>query len=247
MSSNEGNVSVRVSQDRLIVTPSGMSKGFLTVTDLVETDMSGKPLKRGQKASSEIKIHIRAYQKRPDVRAAVHAHPITATGYAVAGIPLTECALPEIVLTLGKVPIVPYGAPSTEELPDALEPYLAEHDALLLANHGALTLGADVIQAYHKLESLEHAARILLVSRLMGEPNLLSRKEVDRLLDIRERFNLSGPSPGCDIYGEKDLASRVYGSSSPGADGSGESAADEESLRSLVERITREVLRKLES
>ncbi len=247
VSSNEGNVSVRYSENRLIVTPTGMSKGFLKVTDLVETDMSGKPLKKGQKASSEIKIHIRAYEKRPDVRAAVHAHPVTATGYAVAGVPFNECVLPEIVLTLGKVPIVPYGTPSTDELPDALEPYLAEHDAFLLANHGALALGADVIQAYHKMESLEHAAKIVLVSRLMGEPNLLSRKEVDRLLDIRERYNLSGASPGCDIYGKQDLASRIYGSTKPGAAGSGESSSDEEDLRSLVERITREVLRKLDS
>ena len=213
VSSNDGNVSVRVGENRLIVTPTGRSKGFLTEADLVETDMSGKPLKKGPKASSEIKIHIRAYEKRPDVRAAVHAHPVTATGYAVAGIPLTECILPEIVLTLGQVPIVPYGTPSTDELPDALNPYLSGHDGFLLANHGALTIGSDVIEAYHKIESLEHAAKIVLVARMMGEPNLLSRREVEHLLNIRERYNLTGVNPGCEIYGKQDLAAKSY----PGA------------------------------
>ncbi|MBN2290546.1 MAG: class II aldolase/adducin family protein [Candidatus Glassbacteria bacterium] len=245
VSTNEGNVSVRTGEDRLVLTPTGKSKGFLTVADLVETDMSGKPLKKGQKASSEIKIHIRAYEKRPDVRAAVHAHPVTATGYAVAGVPFNECILPEIVLTLGKVPIVPYGTPSTEELPDALEPYLPNHDAFLLANHGALTLGSDVVSAYHKMESLEHAAKIVLVARLMGEPKLLSHKEVQRLLDIRERYNLTGVNPGCNIYGKQDLASTVYQGQVSPAGSAAASRTDEESLRSLVERITREVLGKL--
>ena len=245
VSSSEGNVSVRTAENRLIVTPSGMSKGFLAVADLVETDMSGKPLKKGQKASCEIKIHIRAYEKRPDVRAAVHAHPVTATGFAVAGVPFTERILPEIILTLGEVPIVPYGTPTTKELPDALEPYLTDHDAFLLANHGALTLGADVVDAHHKMESLEHAAKIVLVSKLMGEPNLLSLKEVERLLDISERDNLSGVSPGYDIYSKQEPAGKRSTGSGPGAGRASQPVKDEENLRSLVERITREVLNKL--
>ncbi|MFC1614277.1 class II aldolase/adducin family protein [Gemmatimonadota bacterium] len=247
VSTNEGNVSVRTGEDRLIVTPTGVSKGFLSAADLVEVDMSGNPVKKGRKASSEIKIHIRAYEKRSDVRAVVHAHPITATGYSVAGVPLAECVLPEMVLTLGKVPIVPYGTPSTDELPDALEPYLFDHDAFLLANHGAMTLGTDILGAYHKMESLEHAAKILLVSRLMGNQNLLSRNEVDRLLEIRSRYGLTGVSPRCEVFGNQNLASRTYTSRNPAACGSAESCKDTEDLRSLVERITREVLSKLDT
>lgn len=199
VASNDGNISVRLPGDRLLVTPASVSKGFMTPDMMVITDMQGRTLEAapGRKASSEILMHLAAYRLRPDVHAVVHAHPPLSTGFAVAGIPLDRAVLAEVVTTLGAIPIAEYGTPSTPELPAAVEPYVRTHDALLLANHGALALGADLFAAYYKMETIEHFARISLVARLLGREHLLTREEVGRLQQLRDRYGIAAPAPVC--------------------------------------------------
>ena len=187
VASNDGNISVRIAPDRLLMTPASVSKGFMTPDMMVVTDLdgvlvSGAP---GRKPSSEILMHLVAYRERPDVGAVVHAHPPLSTGFAVAGIPLDRAVLAEVVTTLGSIPIAEYGTPSTRELAETVRPYVKLHDGLLLANHGALALGRDLFAAYYKMETIEHFARISLVARLLGGERLLSREEVLRLQDLR--------------------------------------------------------------
>jgi L-fuculose-phosphate aldolase len=199
VASNDGNISVRIGDDRVLMTPTAVSKGFMTPDMMVITDMDGTLVAGapGRKPSSEIKMHLVAYRQRADVRAVVHAHPPLATGFAVAGIPLDRAVLAEVVTTLGSIPIADYATPSTQELPDAVRPYVKAHDGLLLANHGALALGADLFGAYYKMETIEHFAQISLVARQLGRENLLSRDEVDRLQGLRSRYGILSPAPVC--------------------------------------------------
>jgi L-fuculose-phosphate aldolase len=199
VASNDGNISVRLGADRVLMTPASVSKGFMTpdmmvVTDLNGTLVSGAP---GRKPSSEIQMHLVAYRERPDVGAVVHAHPPLSTGFAVAGIPLDRAVLAEVVTTLGSIPIADYGTPSTPELAAAVAPYVKVHDGLLLANHGALALGKDLFAAYYKMETIEHFARISLVARMLGRENLLSREEVSRLQNLRGSYGIASPAPIC--------------------------------------------------
>jgi L-fuculose-phosphate aldolase len=209
VASNDGNISVRLSPDRLLMTPASVSKGFMTpemlvVTDLEGTLIAGAP---GRKPSSETLMHLVAYRERPDVNAVVHAHPPLSTGFAVAGIPLDRAVLAEVVTTLGSIPIADYATPSTSHLADAVEPYVKTHDGLLLANHGALALGKDLFAAYYKMETIEHFARISLVARQLGRENLLSREEVVRLQNLRGRYGIAAPAPICPDPAPADEAS----------------------------------------
>jgi L-fuculose-phosphate aldolase len=221
VASNDGNISVRVGADRLLMTPANVSKGFMTpdmmvVTDLEGTLVSGAP---GRKPSSEILMHLVAYRERPDVNAVVHAHPPLSTGFAVAGIPLDRAVLAEVVTTLGAIPIAAYGTPSTSELASTVAPYVRAHDGLLLANHGALALGADLFAAYYKMETIEHFARISLVARMLGREHLLSREEVERLQALRGRYGIAAPAPICPDPSPADdpTCQVVVAPSSPGA------------------------------
>jgi L-fuculose-phosphate aldolase len=150
-------------------------------------------------------MHLEIYRSRPDVNAVVHAHPPTATGFAVAGIPLTRAVLAEVVTTLGSIPIAEYGTPSTAELPEAIRKYIKAHDGLLLANHGAVTCCRTVLSAYYKMETIEHFARISLVARLLGREHLLSRGEVERLQDLRGMYGVAAPAPVCADPATSDL------------------------------------------
>ncbi len=197
ISSNDGNLSVRVDEGRLLTTPKGVSKGFMTPDMLVTTDLDGHKLAGEREPSSEIQMHLAVYQHRPDVKAVVHAHPPAATGFAVAGIALDRAVLAEVVTTLGSIPIADYGTPSTHELADAVRKYIKAHDGLLLANHGALTVSGDLLSAYYKMETIEHFARISLVARLLGRERLLSREEVMRLQDLRGTYGIAAPAPIC--------------------------------------------------
>jgi L-fuculose-phosphate aldolase len=161
------------------------------------TDLDGKKIAGERNPSSEMQMHLEVYRQRPDAQAVVHAHPPTATGFAVAGIPLDRAVLAEVVTTLGSVPIAEYATPSTKELPEAVRQYVKAHDGMLLANHGALTLGADLFGAYYKMETIEHFAKISLVARLLGGERLLSRQEVDRLQGLRGRYGIAAPAPIC--------------------------------------------------
>ena len=198
----DGNVSVRLPGDRLLVTPAGMSKVDVGPNDLVEMRLDGAAAGRGPRASSEVLMHLRIYRRRPDVNAVVHAHPPTATGFAVAGEGFTACVLPEVVYQVGEVPLLPYATPGTDALADSFEPYLATHDAFLLANHGATTLGPSLLLAHQRMESLEHAARIILTARLLGRVNALTGAQVDALEAARRRAGPRGPYPGCSTMGD---------------------------------------------
>jgi L-fuculose-phosphate aldolase len=197
VASNDGNISVRLDDARLITTPTAVSKGFMTPDMMVITDLEGKKLAGERNASSELKMHLEVYRHRPDVRAVVHAHPPTATGFAVAGIPLDRAVLAEVITTLGSIPIAEYATPSTEELPAAVRRYIKAHDGLLLANHGALAIGPDVYAAYYRMETIEHFATISLVARTLGREHLISRTEVERLQGLRGMYGIASPAPIC--------------------------------------------------
>jgi L-fuculose-phosphate aldolase len=195
--SNDGNISVRLDASRLLMTPKSVCKGFMTPEMMCITDLEGRKLQGERDPSSEMKMHLEVYRQRPDAQAVVHAHPPIATGFAVAGIPLDRAVLAEVVTTLGSVPIADYATPSTNELPEAVRKYVKAHDGMLLANHGALTLGADLFAAYYKMETIEHFAKISLVARMLGGERLLSREEVVRLQGLRGMYGIASPAPIC--------------------------------------------------
>jgi len=195
--SNDGNISVRLGDDRLLMTPKSVCKGFMTPDMMCITDLEGRKLQGDRDPSSEMLMHLEVYRQRPDVQAVVHAHPPIATGFAVAGIPLDRPVLAEVLTTLGSIPIAAYATPSTSELPAAVRQYIKAHDGMLLANHGALTVGADLFAAYYKMETIEHFAKISLVARLLGRENLIAREEVERLQELRGTYGIKAPAPIC--------------------------------------------------
>ena len=195
--SNDGNISVRLDAARLIMTPTSVCKGFMTPDMMCITDLDGRKIAGDRNPSSEMQMHLEVYRQRPEVQAVVHAHPPIATGFAVAGIPLDRAVLAEVVTTLGSVPIAEYATPSTKELPEAVRKYVKAHDGMLLANHGALTMGGDVFAAYYKMETIEHFAKISLVARMLGGERLLSRDEVSRLEKLRGSYGIKSPAPIC--------------------------------------------------
>jgi L-fuculose-phosphate aldolase len=197
VASNDGNISARLDDSRLITTPKSVSKGFMTPDMMVVVDYDGHRVAGDREASSELPMHLEIYRNRPDVNGVVHAHPPMATGFAVAGIPLTRAVLAEVITTLGSIPIAEYGTPSTAELPDAVRKYIKAHDGMLLANHGAVTCGPTVMAAYYKMETIEHFARISLVARLLGREHLISREEVERLQGLRGYYGIAAPAPLC--------------------------------------------------
>lgn len=182
----DGNLSVRLGPDRILVTPHGLPKSELTPGDMVETSLGGRHRRGFRRASSELDLHLRIYRQRPECGAVVHAHPPTATGFAVAGIPLATDVLAETIVLLGEVPIVPYAQAGTPALGDAVERFIAGRHGVLLANHGAVTWGRDLAMARIRMESLEHAARILFVARRLGRVRRLTRRQVAALELLRE-------------------------------------------------------------
>jgi L-fuculose-phosphate aldolase len=213
VASNDGNISARLDEGRLITTPKSVSKGFMTPDMLVIVDYDGRKLSGDRDASSELPMHLEVYRNRPDVNAVCHAHPPLATGFAVAGIPLTRAVLAEVITTLGSIPIAEYGTPSTAELPAAVRKYIKAHDGMLLANHGAVTCGPTVMSAYYKMETIEHFAKISLVARLLGRENLISREEVERLQGLRGMYGIAAPAPLCtdpaELAGGDQVACQV--------------------------------------
>ena len=197
VASNDGNISVKLNDNEFLCTPTGVSKGFMTPEYICKVDADRKVLEAnpGFKPSSEIKMHMRVYKERPDVNAVVHAHPMYATGFAIEGIPLTQPIMPEAVISLGAVPIAEYGTPSTEEIPDAISKYLQSYDAVLLENHGALSFSDSLLNAYHKMESVEFYAKLLYISKQLGGPKELSESQVQRLYEIRRQFGMTGKHP----------------------------------------------------
>lgn len=206
VASNDGNISVKLNEHEFLCTPTGVSKGFMTPEFICKVNEKGEILEAnsGFKPSSEIKMHMRVYQKRPDVRSVVHAHPMYATAYAIAGKALTQPIMPEAVISLGYVPLAKYGRPSTEEIPDAIEAYLSHFDAVLLENHGALSYADSLLAAYHKMEAVEFYAKLLYLSTQVGGPQEFSPKQVEELYEIRRKFGMTGCHPANDEGGYRD-------------------------------------------
>lgn len=202
VAANDGNVSVKLDDGTFLATPTGISKSFITPEKLIRIDKEGNILEAvgNYKPSSEIKMHLRCYTEREDVGAVVHAHPPTATGFAVANIPLDKYTMIETVVALGSIPVTPYGTPSTNEVPEAIAPYLAEHDVMLLKNHGALSVGDSLLTAYYKMETLELFAKISLNARLLGGEEELSRDKIDTLIELRKFYGVTGKHPGYKKY-----------------------------------------------
>lgn len=194
VAANDGNFSVKLNDNEYLCTPTGVSKGFMTPEYICKVDAKGNVLEanEGFRPSSEIKMHMRIYEKRPDVKAVVHAHPIYATAFAICGMPLEAPIMPEAVINLGGVPLAKYATPSTMEVPDSIEEFLPYYDQVMLENHGALAWGADLLNAYHKLESLEFYAELMYKSKMIGTPRSLTDEQVEKLYEIRRKMNLPG-------------------------------------------------------
>ncbi len=253
VASNDGNISCKVGPNTIWTTPTGVSKGFMTPDMLVKMNFDGKVLMGKLKPSSEVKMHIRVYKENPDVMAVTHAHPPVATSFAIAGISLDRAILPEAVVNLGSVPIAHYATPGTQDVPDSIAPYCNTHNAVLLANHGALSWGKDLIEAYHRLESLEYYATVLMYTgRIIGRANELSCNQVEELITIREKLGItSGGTPPCAVSAtntsdvvrtEKPLTSSYVSSN-----GCSVSIREEKSdiIKELTEKITKQVLESL--
>ena len=181
----EGNVSARLDDGVILATTAGVCKGDVDETHVVALAPDGRVLDRNRSPSTEIRMHLALYAQRADVAAVVHAHPPTATGFAVAGEGFTAPILPELLFLLGPVPLVPYGQPGTDELPDRIAPFAADHDAFLLANHGATTVGRTLKEALYRMESLEQGARIILAARQLGRVNELPAGSAKALRELR--------------------------------------------------------------
>ena len=202
VAANDGNVSVKLDDGTFLVTPTGISKSFITPEKLLIVAKDGAIIEgaEGYKPSSEIKMHFRCYEERNDVGAVVHAHPPAATGFAVAHVPLDRYTMIESVITIGSVPVTPYGTPSTHEVPDAITPYLQEHDVMLLENHGALTVGCDLITAYYRMETLELWAKISINATILGGEKEISPENIERLCRMRADYKVTGRHPGYKHY-----------------------------------------------
>lgn len=202
VAANDGNISVKIADDRFLITPTGISKSFLTPEMIIEINAAGEVTDGNEKyrPSSEIPMHLRCFQDRPDIGAVVHAHPPVATGFAVAHLPMDDYLMPEAIVHLGSVPLGKFGAPLSEDTKEAVAEYLDEHDAILLRNHGAVTVGEDLVTAYYKMETLEHTAKIALAAKLLGGAKELSREEIEECLEARRKFKLGGRHPGYKKY-----------------------------------------------
>ncbi len=198
VAANDGNISVKISDNEYYCTPTGVSKGSLTPDMIIKVDANGRKLEGKLNPSSEIKMHMRVYRERPDVTAVVHAHPPVATAFTVAGIELDQYILPEAVLTIGNVPTCKYGTPSTMEIPDSLEPYIQNHDAFLLENHGALTVGCNLTKAFFVMEEVEFNALICKHAMELGAVHEIPNAELKKLMELRQKMGLPGRHPGIE-------------------------------------------------
>lgn len=182
----DGNLSVRIDQTKILITPSGKCKGELSEDDLLEIDYSGSLLSGNGKVSTEVKIHLLAYQKRDDINSVIHCHPVYSSAFAATGEGLTRPVFPEVILSLGKVPLCRYGTPSTDELPNSMLPYIDFAWAMLLENHGAVTFGKNIKGAYFRMEKLEHSAHTLIVSRMLGREKTIPHNKLKELYSIAQ-------------------------------------------------------------
>jgi L-fuculose-phosphate aldolase len=225
----DGNISIKIDDKLILATPTSLCKGMLTPDQIVKIDLSGQVLEGEYRPSSEIKMHLAAYQTRPDIQAVVHAHPPISTGFAVAGIPLDQLILAEMVVNFGAIPLAPYHSPSTPELADAVAEKVRCFDAVLMANHGVMTIGPDVYTAYHRLEMVEQFATVSLVAHVLGRANTFSSAQLTDLITLRQQagIGVQNPhAPQCPLPGQSDAQEKLL---SP-------------NMESLVQTITQTVL-----
>jgi L-fuculose-phosphate aldolase len=207
VAATDGNLSVRLSEHRILSTPTCMSKGQMRPHDMVIVDMEGRRVAGKRNVSSEIGMHLLIYRLRPDVKGIVHAHPTTATGFAAAGVALNQPLVCEVVIGLGSIPLANYGTPGTAELTDALAPLVPDYDAILMSNHGVVAYGSDLDQAYMKMETVEHFAQIALVTHQLGHQKPLGAAELEKLVVVRAKYmggaQASPPSQPTNGHGRK--------------------------------------------
>jgi L-fuculose-phosphate aldolase len=192
VAATDGNLSVRLDDHRILATPTAIGKAMMRVNDMVIVDEAGVKLKGSRDASSEIEMHLTIYKLRPDIKAVVHAHPCTATAFACAGIALDEPLCSELVMTLGAVPLAPYGTTGTSELSESLLPFIPYYNAILMANHGVVSYGRTLCEAYQRMEAVEHFARIVLATRQLGKQTLLDGDKIQKLLEAKSRYSVAG-------------------------------------------------------
>ena len=246
-----GNISARLSPDRILATPSGLAKGFLQPEQLIVVDMRGERIfapgePPGLRPTSELLMHLEAYRRRPDVQAVVHAHPVTAVALSIAGISLAECVVPEAVVVLGLVPTTAYATPSSEENQRAISEVIADHDAVVLQYHGTLTVGRDLMEAYLRLETLEHTARIIALSKLLGGAPPLPPEQVAKLIQARKEWGFARAGDDeefclacgvCHVPGRHtQRAGRTQGVWDDAAVG-----VEEHAVREIAERVRRQL------
>ena len=218
VASTDGNISARLPDGHIMCTPTICNKGFVKPEDMVIIDLKGQRIKGERKASSEMAMHLLIYEMRPDAQAVVHAHPACATAYAAAGIPLNKALISEVVLALGCIPLAEYGTPGTPELTDQLRPFIRNYDALLMSNHGVVTYGANLEEAFNRMDTVEHFAKISIYTKILGRERLLSNEDVEKLWVQRQKYyGLEGPDvkpkdPMCPVTdGVSDTISLTRG------------------------------------
>ncbi|MFJ5762179.1 class II aldolase/adducin family protein [Neobacillus sp. NPDC093182] len=237
VAANDGNISVRIDENEFLITPTNVSKGFLTPEMIIKVDGEGNVIEGDFKPTSEMKMHLLVYHERPDVHAVLHAHPPYATAFAIAGLPLDQAIMPEAVVSLGTIPLAQYGTPSTDEVPKAIKAHVYDHQGVLLENHGALTWGKNLEHAYYLMESLEFTAKINWISRQLKGDRELSKENVAKLIDIKAMMGVKGISPlGVDVP-EGTQAKKVTAVN--------EQTLSERDIDLIVDRVTTSVLNAL--
>lgn len=207
---NDGNVSARLPNGNIMITASGVLKGYMTPDQVIECDPQGRSLD-GRKVTTEVKMHVAAYEERPDIAAVVHGHPIYAVAFSLAGISLAECVIPEIIVTMGTIPTAAYATPSTYALPDSLRAFLRKGDAVIMERHGVVTVGGDLVDAYKKMEMVEHTAKITHAARQLGEVRPIAPPGVQALLDTRKSLGIYTKNNLCEGCGAREVcASPLY-------------------------------------
>jgi L-fuculose-phosphate aldolase len=205
VAANDGNISVKLEEDRFLCSPTQVCKGLMQAEDLIVCNSKGVKVSGRYERTSEFAMHLAIYNLRPDVLSVVHAHPPVATGYAAAGRPLNLALLPEVIIALGCVPLAEYGLPGTPALIEPMLPYIPKYDAILMGNHGVVSYGDSAHRAFFRMETVEHFARISLVAELLGGANVLPQVEVDKLFGARARYGVKGRAgiePGCPLAAE---------------------------------------------
>ncbi|MBQ9083035.1 MAG: class II aldolase/adducin family protein [Clostridia bacterium] len=236
VAANDGNISVKVGPNEFYCTPTGVSKGYMTPDMIIKIDANGNKIEGKLNPSSEIKMHMRVYQERPDVNSVVHAHPPIATAFAVCNKPLDLHILPEAILTVGTVPICDYGTPSTMEIPDSLMPYIQKHDAFLLKNHGALTVGNTLTKAFFVMDEVEYFAKISMLAAQIGGIEEIPCSELVKLMDLRKKMQIPGMHPGCQKCDFRNTPKCMCKDNLPAAKACPTASED------LVAEITRKVM-----